>query len=327
MALAGSATAEAATYILPIRRTEAAVDPELTRYLRDISRRCEVIVVDGSEPELFAAAHTEWHRFGVHVAPDPEITAANGKVRGVLSGLARASHERIVIADDDVRYDPGVLERAIEALDDADLVRPQNYFVPAPWHARWDTARTLLNRATGPDFPGTLLVRRSTLRRTGGYDGDVLFENLELIRTVEAAGGRVVSPLDLYVRRLPPSTRHFWSQRIRQAYDEFARPRRLLIFLGIAPVVAWAVNHRRFGGLTTAGLGSMVVAEAGRRRAGGSEVFPKSASLLAPLWLLERSLCSWLAIGSRLRGGCRYGGSRLRAAATPLRVLRSRLRG
>ena len=60
-----------------------------------------------------------------------------------------------------------------------DLVRPQNYFEPLPWHARWDTARTLLNRGLGRDYPGTLgraplapagdgrLRRRRPLREPG----------------------------------------------------------------------------------------------------------------------------------------------------------------
>ena len=79
-------------------------------------------------------------------------------------------------------------------MRDVELVRPQNYFAPLRWHARWDTARTLLNRvAGGVDFPGTLAVRRSRSSQTDGYDGDVLFENLELIRTIEAAGGRVLA--------------------------------------------------------------------------------------------------------------------------------------
>ena len=65
-----------------------------------------------------------------------------------------------MIADDDVRYEPAALRRAAELLDEHDLVRPQNFFEPLPWHARWDTARTLLNRGFGRDYPGTLAVRR-----------------------------------------------------------------------------------------------------------------------------------------------------------------------
>src|SRR6478672_2186085 len=290
---------------MPIRRSAGAVDGELTRYLAEIGRRCELIVVDGSAPELFDAAHVEWSALGLHVRPHAAITGANGKVRGVLTGVALASHERVVIADDDVRYDSRALERTIGALSEVELVRPQNYFAPLVWHARWDTARTLLNRvAGGVDFPGTLAVRRSALRRTGGYDSDVLFENLELIRTVEAAGGRVLSPPDLYVRRLPPSARHFWSQRRRQAYDEFARPWRLAAYLAVVPVAVWALVLHRRRRVALAAVSVVLVAEAGRRRAGGTAVFPRSASWFAPLWVVERSVCSWLALASRLRGGC-----------------------
>src|SRR4029079_2928969 len=113
---------------------------------------------------------------------------------------------------------------------------PQNYFDPLPWHARVDAARSLLNRVHSGDrelgsgdFPGTLGVRREAFVACGGYDGDVIFENLELMRTIEAAGGRVATPLDLYVRRLPPTTAHFISQRVRQAYDDFALPVRMAV--------------------------------------------------------------------------------------------------
>jgi Glycosyltransferase like family 2 len=316
---------EPATYVMPIRREARSVDSELTRYLCEIGRRCELIVVDGSDSESFNAAHTAWSSFGLHVAPNPAIAGLNGKVRGVLTGVALASHERVVIADDDVRYDAITLERTIAALSDVELVRPQNYFAPLVWHARWDTARTLLNRIVGGvDFPGTLAVRRSVMRRTNGYNSDVLFENLELIRTVEMAGGRVLSPPDLYVRRIPPSTHHFWSQRRRQAYDELARPWRLLVYLALAPLAVWMLLRRRHRQVWLGALSAVLLAEGGRRRAGGAKVFPLSASLFAPFWLLERSVCSWLALVSWLRGGCPYAGRRLRTAATSRRTLRRR---
>jgi hypothetical protein len=312
---------------MPIRRDAPSVDAELSRYLSEIGRRCELIVVDGSDAEAFDAAHVAWSSFGRHVAPNPEIAGLNGKVRGVLTGLALARHERVLIADDDVRYDPTTLERTITALGDAELVRPQNYFAPLVWHARWDTARSLLNRAVGGvDFPGTLAVRRSVMVRTHGYNADVLFENLELIRTVEAAGGRVLSPADLYVRRIPPSTRHFWSQRRRQAYDELARPWRLAVYLALGPWAARTLLGRRHRQASLAALAAVLLAECGRRRAGGARVFPVSASLFAPFWLVERSVCSWLAVVAWLRGGCPYAGKRLRIAATSRRELRHRLR-
>ena len=317
-----------ATYVLPLRWAEHEPLDEITAYLSDLGRWIdEVLVVDGSAEPAFARHAAAWAGVrGVRLLqPDPDLRGADGKVNGVVTGLRHARHDRVVVADDDVRYDPLTLRRVVGLLDEADAVRPQNWFRPLPWHARLDTGRTLLNRAIGADFPGTLAVRRSLVLKAGGYDGDVLFENLELLRTVEALGGRVVSPLDCYVCRLPPSTRHFLSQRVRQAYDEVARPGYLVAEMSVAPLVALAVRRRRWATLAAGVLAVMGAAELGRRRAGGGRVFPATSSLLAPVWVAERAVCSWLAFAYwASRRGVPYGDTRLLRAATPKRVLRAR---
>ncbi|MEH1095534.1 glycosyltransferase [Micromonospora sp. CPCC 205739] len=313
-------------YVLPLRWSDDAGLAELTGYLRAIAALVDVTVVDGSPPEVFAQHAAAWRGVVRHVAPDPAVQGVNGKVRGVLTGVAMARHEHVVIADDDVRYDEPALRTAHRLLDVTDLVRPQNYFDPLPWHAWWDTGRTLLNRALGADYPGTLAVRRSTFRAMGGYDPDVLFENLELIRTVRAYGGTEAAPAGLYVRRLPPTAAHFRGQRVRQAYDDLAQPVRLLTSLAVLPGVLAALAARRPGALLAAAAATVALAERGRRWAGGTAVFPPTTALAAPLWLLERGGCAWLALARRvLRGGVRYGDGRVRRAAHFEHTLRRRL--
>ncbi len=299
--------------MLPLRWAEpdpAAVD-ELTEYLRDLHKHAEIIVVDGSPPAVYDAHARAWGHLVRHMPPDPAHQFANGKVNGVLTGVVAAGHDHVVIADDDVRHTPDTLAAIDRALCTASVVRPQNYFDPVPWHARWDTARTLFNRAFGADYPGTLGVRRTTFVEMGGYDGDVLFENLELIRTVRAAGGREVHAPDVYVRRLPPETRRFWEQRVRQAYDEFAQPMRMAAFLTILPAALLLPPRAK----AAAAVASIALAEIGRRRGRGARVFPADAVLLTPVWLLERGTCAWLAVGQRvLFGGVSYAGRRLAKA-------------
>jgi hypothetical protein len=305
------------TYVLPIRRADASEAAELGAYLATLAEHAQVIVVDGSNPAVFAAHRAALPPGVEHVGVDPDLTFAFGKVNGALTGVRRAGQEAIVIADDDVRYTPDVLRAAVALLGDADVVVPQNVFDGQPWHARWDTARSLLNRAFGSDWPGTLVVRRSTLVAAGGYDGDCLFENLELVRTVQAVGGRVRRAPDLYVPRRPPAASHFASQRVRQAYDSFAQPWRLVMELAIAPALAIAV--RRFGPVPTLAAvagGVTTLAEVGRRRHGGRRHFARTAALWAPAWAAERAVTSWLAVGCRvLLGGVPYGGRRIRTAA------------
>ncbi|MGW9405754.1 glycosyltransferase [Arthrobacter sp. NPDC055585] len=253
----------------------------------------EVLVVDGSEPKVFQAHTAELPPGVVHLAP--VHSCLNGKVAGVLTGLEAARTELCVIADDDVRYSEAVFGRVLLLLEDGDVVRPQNYFCALPWHARWDTARSLLNRALGSDYPGTLggAQIRAAARR-----------GLQRRRPVRESGtdphgagrrGREVRAPALNVARRPCSARHFWSQRVRQAYDDFAQPARLAAELALLPVLIGGT--RRFRLLpAAAAVCAAGLAEAGRRRDGGAEVFPATSALWAPLWVLERSLAVWVAL-------------------------------
>ena len=309
----------AAEYVLPIRCERGDEPGSLTEYLSRLAEWVDVTVVDGSDEEVFGRNAARWQRLVRHVAPEPG-PGVNGKVLGVMTGLRLARHEAVVIGDDDVRYTYSELTRVVEALGRADIVRPQNYFLERSWHARWDTARSLVNRAFGSDYPGTLAVRRSVVLAAGGYCADALFENLELLRTVRAAGGREYRADNVFVGRVPPSSERFLAQRVRQAYDDFAQPVRLAAELSLLPALVWAVARpTRLIPMVAAAVG---VAEIGRRRANGATVFPATSSLWAPVWMTERAICVWLAVGARLSGGVVYRGRRVKLAATPERTLR-----
>lgn len=312
-----------ATYVLPLRWDDDSGLDELTGYLARLAELLPVVVVDGSPDDVFAAHRERWRGLVAHHAPDPR-PGANGKVAGVMTGVRVAADDVVVLGDDDVRYTPATLAAALRPMAaGADVVRPQNVFTTWPWHARWDGARSLVNRALGSDYPGTLVVRRSVLLGAGGYDGDVMFENLELIRTVRAHGGREVRADDVLVARVPPTVRAFWAQRVRQAYDDLAQPARLAVEAAVLPVLLVAAARRRPAVPVGLAAASVVLAAAGRRRAGGARGFPATVPLWAPLWTAERAVCVWVALAQRLRGGVPYRGRRVRRAATSVRRLRA----
>lgn len=333
----------AAVYVLPLRAT-VPMDDELVGYLRGLAGLLEVVVADGSPSTVRAENARRLGSVVRQVAVPPPGPGENGKVLGVLAGMAASGAPLVVIADDDVRWDAATLREALARLDDADVVVPQNVLTAAaaagadrqsrlgrradarqrhlPWHARWDTARSLVNRAFGTDYPGTLLLRRAAL--PAGYDSRVLFENLELLRTVRAGGGRVLAAPDLLVRRLAPGSRKFVEQRVRQAYDSAAQPLRLVAELTALPALVLVRGRARLAVVTAAATASVLVAERGRRRAGGTRVYPWSAALWAPAWCAERAVCSWLALVQRVAGGARYGGTRIPVAAHSVAQLRRR---
>ena len=145
----------------------------------------------------------------------------------------------------------------------------------------------------------------------GGYDGDVLFENLELIRTVRAAGGTELAaarplrpPPPADARGIPGPAGPPGLRRLRPAG-------RLAAFLSVLPAPCCRAALAPPAARGAAGRGAArrsALAEVGRRRAGGAAVFPPTPPLLAPLWLGERAVCGWLAVGRRLRGGVPYAG-------------------
>jgi hypothetical protein len=99
----------------------------------------------------------------------------------------------------------------------------------------------------------------------------------------------------------------------------------MALWLSIVPWLLRSLVLRRWLRVMLGALAGSGVAELGRARAGGRRVFPVAGSLLAPLWLLERGVCAWLALGQRLRfGGVRYGDSVIRVAANSRSVLRQR---
>jgi len=314
-----------ATYLLPIRWSDDRGLDELTGYLWTLPDWVELIIVDGSPPALFERHAERWGELGRHLRPDPDLVTPMGKVGGVLTGLREARCERVVIADDDVRYDHASLRRAVSLLGIAHCVQPQNYFSPLTWHARWDTGRILLNRSLGSDFSGTLAIRRTPVLQAGGYDGDVIFENLELMRTIRALGGTVLSPRDLYVARRPPSTEQFLSQRVRQAYDDLAIPHRMAAWLAVLPALGASLARGRWRRPLLGAAVMGLLAEVGRQRADGSRYFPVTGSVLAPLWVLERGTCAWIALRDRLLlGGVPYGERLVPRSASSMRQLRRR---
>jgi hypothetical protein len=238
----------------------------------------------------------------------------NDKVNGIHTGVNLASAEKILLADDDIRYTPSQIELVCQLLEDFEVVRPQNFLSPLPWWARMESARMLINRATLriADYPGTCAFRRATMLRVGHYDGDVLFDNEEIIRHFAREGATINYATNLFVRKRPPSFRKWIEQRPRQAYEDFGLRVKTALFFSVLPM---AVLVGLFAGLKGIALYAValsliasVLALTGRRRGPAAEYFPWSVCLFAPLWIFERSISTYWALYWHLaRGGYPFG--------------------
>ncbi|MFN2508502.1 MAG: glycosyltransferase family 2 protein [Chthoniobacterales bacterium] len=293
------------TYLLPIRRSAFSEEEarEFVGYFEILrAANCELIVVDGSPTDVYEQHRALWSPLCRHEPVDKRFGYLNDKVNGVHTGVEIASCEKIILADDDIRYGAGDVQKICALLEEHELVRPQNFLAPLPWWARMESARMLINRATlrTGDYPGTCAFRRSTMLRVGHYDGDVLFDNEELVRHFAAAAADIHDATDFFIQKRPPTLRKWREQRPRQAYEDFGLRAKTALFLLLPLVVAASAALAGLGGLilclAAISVFSVALACAGGARGEASEYIPPWVCLYAPLWVFERSISTYWAL-------------------------------
>lgn len=296
------------TYLIAIRRDhEPAGDlRDLASYLSTLAvAGCEVIVVDGSPSCLFESNSRTLRWVARHVAARPRHRNFCGGIDLVRAAVDLSNSEKIIVADENVRYSTEAIDTICTLLDTHEVVEPQDYFEPLPWWSGIEAGRMLVHRGVEPlpDHGATFGLRKSSVRGLRGIDvgwwnGD------DPVRRLASLGAEVFSACEVFVRRLPPAFTAWLSERPKQADDDFAMPAKTAFFLALLPVAALLAA---FGGIRLTGgyAGAIVfgsVALAIRGRGGAAPFFPLRACLCAPLWMAERSISVYWALFRKLRG-------------------------
>jgi hypothetical protein len=139
------------SYVLPLRMVDAQPRAELAAYLRQlIGWVDDVIVVDGSEPELFDGNAAAWPAGVRQRAPALAYRCLNRKVAGVHTGVEQARHEHVVLADDDVRYEERPQLRASAPASTSNRTTSADSLVGA-WLTVLPRRRCAARRAAGVD--------------------------------------------------------------------------------------------------------------------------------------------------------------------------------
>jgi hypothetical protein len=328
--------------VLPIWRTQLNPDDALSlkSYLEMLKEAgCEVIVANGAAADVFDQYADVLGATCRHLPVDRRFGYTNDKANGIYTGIEAASCDRIILADDDIRYSAENIRAIVQLLEHNDVVRPQNFLHPLRWWAKTEAARMLINRALlrATDYPGTCAFSRQRMLAAGRYDGDVLFDNEELVRHLAQSGCTVAYANDLFVRKRPPTFRKWTEQRPRQAYEDFGMRLKTMLFFALLPL-SFLIG----GWFGTAGLAlfllalsflATLIAVRGRGRGKARQFFPAHCCFFAGLWILERTLSTyWALYWYLIRGGYPFGGHILsrgigrawwnggRAAAAQLRV-------
>ena len=95
----------------------------LASYLEMLTQAgCEALVIDGSPPEVFARNEDVLREVCLHRAVDRSYGYLNDKVNGIHTGVALATCQKIVLADDDIRYRSESLMKVVKLLENFSVV-------------------------------------------------------------------------------------------------------------------------------------------------------------------------------------------------------------
>ena len=300
-------------YVIAIERSAGAEGDlqSLASYLSNLGViGCEVIVVDGSPRDVFDENRRVLRWVARHITPRQSHRHAQG-IDPVAAAIDFASQEKVIVADEAVRYTACDIDQLCELLELHEVVVPQDYLDPLPWWGGIEAGRILVHRGIEPiGDGGTFGFRRSAVRGLRAIDVQ-LEESEEPLRRLGMRGAEVYSASDVFVRREPPQLTAWLRERARSADAELAMPVRSAIFFGVLPM---ALLLAILGGLGVAsgyasaiGLASLVLALRGRSGAGA--FFPLRACLYAPVWVLERSISVYWALLRKLRLSTKEAGA------------------
>ena len=124
------------SYLVVIKRDREADDdlPDLAAYLSTLGLAgCEVIIVDGSPAPVFEKNHRVLRWVSRHIAVRPRHHSFSGAVDVIRTALDVSNCDRIIVADENVRYADTAVASLCELLDGHEVVEPQDYFHPLPW--------------------------------------------------------------------------------------------------------------------------------------------------------------------------------------------------
>jgi hypothetical protein len=319
-----SQTDRRCAYVIALERSGGAAGDlaPLASYLSNLGvNGCEVIVVDGSPREQFEENRCVLRWVSRHIAPRAAHRHAPG-IDPVAAAIDFASQEKVIVADEAVRYTAADIDHLCDLLELHEVVVPQDYLDPLPWWGGIEAGRILVHRGIEPiGDGGTFGFRRSAVRGLRSIDLHV-DDTEEPLRRLGARGAEVFSAHDVFVRREPPQLTDWLRERPRSADAELTMPVRSAIFFGLIPMallLAIIGGASLAGGYASAiGLASLVLALRGRSGAGA--FFPLRACLYAPVWVLERSISVYWALLRKLRLSTNEPGAEVQAEGSRQKV-------
>ncbi len=172
--------------IIPVLREEAVINDAITR-IRDMDTAIEIIVVDGSPQgetlEAISGGHAKC------------VVSEMGRARQMNQGARAAQGEILLFLHADTELPPDAFRTISEVMKDGRLIGGafdlgiDEKGLPFRLIESIASLRSRLTRI--PYGDQAIFLRSDYFARAGGYKAMPLMEDVELMRRVKAAGGRI----------------------------------------------------------------------------------------------------------------------------------------
>lgn len=300
---------------------------EFVKYIHYLSDQMthyeyEIIISNESDDEVFDYINNEMkNRTKVkHIMPDPTYrTGANDKLNGIYAALEYCTYEKILLIDDHYRVSKNTLEQLIPFYEIYDCFKMMPKFDKFPVSALLDLCGMYIINILDPkkQYCGHLCFNKTHITKFGFPSRDSLFDELAIethLKKNKCSTGYLKNVALEAVQNI--STKRFWEQRIRYAYENMALPIRFAIYLSILPIlisllimnpllaVCFAISLS-MAVLLLAFIGQMIY---------GKKNVPRFSFLLSPIWFWFYPFTSWIAIVKYFSGGVMFGGRKIKKA-------------
>lgn len=276
------------TILKPLRLAEPGLEDNLKSFFeQDYDGAVQFVFGASSQADpaldVVNALRRHFPNVEIEVVVEPKPLAVNPKVANLISMVARAKHELLIVSDSDIRVGRDYLRRVVAAFDEPRLGAVSLLYSGIPVGNIWSKLAAMnidchflpnarLGMALGlthPCFGSTIAFRRETLEEIGGFQfiSNVLADDYELGRAIRARGYRVFIPdytvghvcsetgaLALFQQELRWAKTNFLLARIGHIGSVVTYPVPLallcLLFQGVTALslstLAWALASRLF---------------------------------------------------------------------------------
>jgi ceramide glucosyltransferase len=175
-----------------------------------------------------------WPTRDLDLVIETKVHGLNRKVSSLVNMASRIQQDVVVIADSDMRVNPGYLSQVVAALDQPDVSAVTCLYYGVPVAGIWSGFCALAINAhflpgvvfgmalglARPCFGSTLALRRQTLGEIGGFMPfvDRLADDYAMGEALRAGGGTIsIPPFAIAHMCTQSSLRDFWRHELRWA--------------------------------------------------------------------------------------------------------------